>query len=78
MIDGGLLGLGACYVHGGLFHFDPDTVPAVVIDCHTRQPIRASAPRPDDAIAAPICDDCADRIEKLAGKSLWPRRRAGG
>lgn len=71
MGEGHLVAMGLCFVHGGLFSFDPETVPSVLIDPRTnRPPAAGDAEAIGRAVREPVCDDCLAVIN--------PQRVAGG
>ena len=76
---GQALATGTCYMHDGLFTFDPDTVPSVLIDPQTDRPPdideHGRPVEPDPAaimrsVRQPICPDCVAKVN--------PARAAAG
>jgi hypothetical protein len=71
-----MVALGRCYIHGGLFEFDPLTVVSVLIDPVTSRPPDVGADgqpcEPDPAaversVKRPICDPCITRVNQRKG-----------
>lgn len=62
--DQRLLATGACYVHDGVFSFNPDTVPSVLVDPATGlpgdHPNATPNLRREELVARPVCPDCVD------------------
>jgi hypothetical protein len=63
--------IGTCAVHGGVFAFDPEQVPAVLIDPETGRPpdvdaaghhCEASQEARNRSVARPYCPSCAREI----------------
>ena len=78
-MSGYMVGMDKCYVHGGVFMFDPETVVSVRIDPQTGRAPDVGAdgepcePEPgsvERSVRQPICDECMTRIN--------PARRARG
>lgn len=74
-MSGYLTGMGPCYIHGGLFAFDPDLVNTVLVDPVTRMPPDVQpdpgTPALDERMArsypAPVCVPCCRRVNERAG-----------
>lgn len=83
-----LSALGPCYVHGGIFEFDPDRVLSVMVDPVTNRPpdvdaegntielsmedFRAAV---DRAVKKPVCPDCVEKLNATrARRGLGPLR----
>jgi hypothetical protein len=65
--------IGACWVHKGLFEFDPETVPSVLIDPVTQLPPDLGGDE-ERARREPICPACIALINPLRaaqGKELF-------
>jgi hypothetical protein len=92
-MPGVMIGLGPCYLHGGLFEFDPDTVVTVLVDPQTGRPPdvgESGEPCTVDpaaearAVQRPICDPCVETkvnpALRDAGRPGWKlaRDREGG
>lgn len=74
MMSGKMIALAPCWVHKGLFEFDPDTVPSVLIDPVTQLPPDLGGD-PERARREPVCPVCVAQLNPLraaAGKELFP------
>lgn len=71
--DGTVITTGPCWACGTNFTFDPDTVPAIVIDPTTKEPVPKEGPRPSGAYNEPLCGSCCDYAEREAGRTLFRR-----
>ena len=78
-----MLAFGPCVVHGGVFGFDPDLVPTVLIDPETNRPPDVGPdslpcePAPgsaERAVGRPLCPACARALNReLQGRGELPR-----
>lgn len=77
---GHLTGIDECWVHHGLFMFDPDTVTTVWIDPQTGKPIDIDpAPGGEQrAVQRPICTPCMEEINKRRAALHRPPHPTGG
>lgn len=69
MTDGHMFAVGACWVCGQPFPFDPETVPSIPIDPVTNRPPDLGGD-PDRAERRPVCPGCvaeANRQRELVG-----------
>jgi hypothetical protein len=66
-----MVAVGPCFVHGGVFRYDPERVPTVLIDPDTGRPPDVGADAqpvtPDPAavaraVARPYCPGCAVKL----------------
>jgi hypothetical protein len=81
--DSAVLAVGPCVVHGGVFSFDPDRVPYVMIDPVTDRPPdvgpdgQPCEPSPEALARAyqlPLCPGCAKALNRvLTADGLEPR-----
>lgn len=67
--------LGPCFIHGGLFMYDPYRVPSILVDPETGRPPDVTAegqrcePSPEAlgrSARQPYCPDCAKRLNREA------------
>lgn len=63
-----MIALAPCYIHGGIFEFNPDTVVTVLIDPLTNSAIDVD-PHPDGkgserAVQCVICDPCMEKVNE--------------
>lgn len=73
MSEGTYVGLDTCFIHGGLFEFDPDSVVTVWIDPETGRPpdvdadggtIAADPLAVERCVQRPICGPCIARVNE--------------
>jgi hypothetical protein len=74
--------LGPCFVHGGIFAFDPDRVPTVLVDPETGRPLDVDAAGrlcepPPGALGRsqkrPYCPGCAKAMNAV--RAAWGQSR---
>jgi hypothetical protein len=74
-LPGRLIALGPCFVCGGPFAFDPDTVASIPIDPATGLPPDLGHTDPANAVNRPVCPSCvtlANAARKARGLPPWP------
>jgi hypothetical protein len=72
-VSGAEVAMAPCFIHGGVFGFDPEAVCSVLVDPETGRPPdvgpdgQAITPDPEAvqrSVRKPVCDDCMERANR--------------